>query len=85
MKRLSPPLGLTALGVVCALGNDKVTIAKHAWAGDTSGMRLMEGILPNGDQTLFGWVDLPEDFEPTLSTRCERLLAAAYAQIKEAF
>lgn len=85
MKRPSPSLGLTALGVVCALGNDKATIAKHAWAGDTSGMRLMEGRLPNGDQTPFGWVDLPEDFEPTLSTRCERLLAAAYAQIKEAF
>ncbi|MDO5463156.1 MAG: beta-ketoacyl synthase N-terminal-like domain-containing protein [bacterium] len=85
MKRPSPPLGLTALGVVCALGNDKATIAKHAWAGDTSGMRLMDGILPNGDQTPFGWVDLPKDFEPTLSTRCERLLAAAYAQIKDAF
>lgn len=82
MKKPSPPLGLTALGVVCALGNDKATIARRALAGDTSGMKILTDILPNGDPTPFGKVDLPADFEPTLSSRCERLLMAAYVQIK---
>ncbi len=82
MKTPSQPLGLTALGVLCALGNDKETIYARALAGDTSGMRLVQGVLPNGDATPFGMVDLPEDFEPTLGSRCERLVAAAVQQIQ---
>jgi 3-oxoacyl-[acyl-carrier-protein] synthase-1 len=45
-------------------------------------MRRCHGVLPGGDSSPFGYVDLPEDFEPTLATRCERLIAAAYQQIK---
>jgi 3-oxoacyl-[acyl-carrier-protein] synthase-1 len=46
-------------------------------------MRRIKGILPGGDSTPFGCVDLPEDFEPALGSRCERLIAAAYQQIKD--
>lgn len=82
MKTPSPPLGLTALGLLCALGNDKDSIYQRALAGDTTSMRPLVGILPNDDQTPFGMVALPETFEPTLESRCERLIAAAYQQIK---
>ena len=83
MKQPSQPLGLTALGVLCALGNDKASIYQRAMAGDLSGMRKVSGVLPNGDATPFGTVDLPDDFEPHLGSRCERLIAAAYQQIKD--
>lgn len=82
MSPSSPPLGLTALGIVCALGCDKDTVCARALAGDTSGMRPVAGVLPNGDVTPFGTVTLPEDFEPALPSRCERLVAAAYQQIR---
>ena len=82
MTSPSTPLGLTALGLLCALGNDLETIYQRALAGDTSGMRRLEGVLPGGESTPFGCVDLPEDFEPSLNSRCERLIAAAYQQIK---
>lgn len=83
MSSSSPPLGLTALGVVCALGCDKETIYRRALAGDTSGMRPIAGVLPNGEETPFGMVDLPDSVGADCASRCERLVVAAYLQIKD--
>ena len=75
---------LTALGIVCALGNDGETVLRRALAGDTSGMRAAEGVLPSGESSPFGTVMLPENPATAGLSRCERLTAAAYAQIAEA-
>lgn len=78
----SQPLGLSALGIVCALGLNKEEVYARAQAGDTSGMvEVVEGF-PAGEGTPFGRVALSEDFESGLGSRCERLLAAAYVQIE---
>ena len=84
MTEPSKPIGLTALGVLCALGNDGETVLRRALAGDTSGMRRVSGVLPNGDVSLFGFAELPKETEAPgvgARSRCERLTAAAYAQI----
>src|SRR5476651_1143800 len=37
---------LNALGVICALGRDKQTVARNLFAGDCSGMRVESGWVP---------------------------------------
>ena len=70
--------GLTALGVVCALGNDAETVWRRASAGDTSGMKPLEGVLPDGQTTPFGMCDVETGGCPS---RVAALLAAASKEI----
>ena len=37
---------LNALGLICALGHDKQTVADALFAGDASGMQLQDGWSP---------------------------------------
>ena len=74
-------VGLTALGLVCALGDDTRTILERALAGDTSFMRPWTGVLPAGAVSPFGRVDLPEP-EEAAEPRCARLLRMAADQLE---
>lgn len=73
--------GLTALGMVCALGNDAETVFERAMAGDVSGMRPRPGVLPDGADSPFGAVRLSARQEAAAGSRCEALLWAAAEQI----
>ncbi|MBP5321238.1 MAG: beta-ketoacyl-[acyl-carrier-protein] synthase II [Kiritimatiellae bacterium] len=76
-------VGLTALGMACALGKDHRTILERAWAGDASSMRPWEGVLPDGATSPFGRVDLDEPSGPC-PPRCARLLEIALGQMTAA-
>ena len=66
--------GLSALGVVCALGTDADEIWRRAAAGDTSGMKKLENTLADGRTTLFGACPVETGAHPS---RVAALLAAA--------
>lgn len=68
--------GLTALGISCALGNDAQTVWKRAAAGDVSGMRMLDGVLPGGQRAPFGMCEAAEGVWPS---RVAALMAAAAA------
>lgn len=86
----SPYIGLTALGLTCALGSDPETILRNAQAMSRDGMLRVEGLLPNGETSPFGFcpdLPLPERelrHTPDLKPRCLQLLDIAIAQIQEA-
>jgi len=44
---IAKPAHLSALGIVCALGQGKGAVAKGLFSGDTSGLRVEEGWLPH--------------------------------------
>lgn len=72
-------IGLTAMGIVCALGNDASTVWRRAQAGDVSGMKVLSGVLSDGQTTLFGSCDLNDDKFPS---RVAHLIAAAVRDIR---
>ncbi len=67
-------IGLTAMGIVCALGNDATTVWKRAQVGDVSGMKVLSGVLPAEQTTLFGSCDVKDQ---TFPSRVAQLIAAA--------
>jgi 3-oxoacyl-[acyl-carrier-protein] synthase-1 len=82
MKR---PAHLSALGVVCALGRGKATVAEALFRGDTSGLLLESGWL-HGREARVGRVPgglaaLPAPFAKDVS-RNTRLLLAALEEIR---
>lgn len=79
---MSDRFGLTAMGMVCALGTDSETIYKRAMAGDTTGMEPCTNVLPDGDVSPFGYVHLTAEQEQAAPARCEALLLASVEQIR---
>ena len=82
---MSSPIYLPALGIINALGCGVDEIARRIACSDTSGMVLIDGLLPSGPARI-GRVcgELPE-IPPDLSdfaSRNNRLLLAALAQIR---
>ena len=72
---------LNALGLICALGHDKQTVADALFAGDTSGMRMQEGWVTGRSLTV-GAVTaelpaMPAGLEQAHSRNNQLLLAAA--------
>ena len=74
-------MGLTALGMVCALGTDCETIYRRGMAGDTTGMEPCRDVLPDGQTSPFGFVHLSAEQEKEGDSRCEALVWAAAVQI----
>lgn len=74
---------LTHLGVVSALGNGLEETEKRLFAGDTSGMKILEP-LAGGDSTVFGFAPLEESTFATAPTRIAALIDAAMAQLAPA-
>lgn len=75
------PAYLNALGLICALGHDKQTVADALFAGDTSGMRMQEGWVTGRSLTV-GAVTaelpaMPAGLEQAHSRNNQLLLAAA--------
>lgn len=81
MPRSPTPGYLNALGLLCALGEGKQTVADALFAGDTSGMRAEEGWVNDRSLTVGAvHVDLPAmpaGFEASHSRNNQLLLAAA--------
>lgn len=75
---------LTDLGIVSALGAGIETTARRMFAGDTSGMKTLRGVLPGGDETVFGFADLPDAAFAAAPTRVAALLDAALGQLSPA-
>lgn len=80
---------LPAVGLVCALGHERETIAQGLLAGDTGGMVVEEGWLPEG-RARVGKVALATAELPLVAAglaefdcRNNRLLLAALAQIED--
>ena len=71
---------LTALGIECALGSGAAVLPR-ALQGDTSGMTPAAGVFADKAPP-FGFVSTP--LPPADGLRCNQLLSAAYAQIKDA-
>lgn len=81
--------GLTALGIVCALGRTCDEVYAHAQAGVTAGMRTLGGFLPNGDTTPFGCVPgvtMPTPDMPLSQDlpRCIQLIDLALIELQPA-
>lgn len=78
---------LTDLALVSALGNGLSATAKALAKGDTSGLVPLEGVLPEGDVTRFGFVRGVSGLEGVLNTtgkpRVAALLDAALEQLAE--
>ncbi len=78
---------LTDLALVSALGNGLTATAKALAMGDTSGLVPLEGVLPEGDATRFGFVRGVSGLEGVLNTtgkpRVAALLDAALEQLAE--
>ena len=75
---------LTDLGIVSALGVGVEETARRMAIGDTSGMKLLKGVLPGNDETVFGFAALPEAAFAAAPTRVAALLDAALEQLKPA-
>ena len=75
---------LTDLGIVSALGAGTEMTAWRMFAGDTSGMKPLRGVLPGGDETVFGFADLSEAAFAASPTRVGALVDAALAQLEPA-
>ena len=75
---MSAALVLTDLGIVSALGTGVAETERNLFAGDTGGMKALEG-LSGGDRTVFGFVRAPVASDAP--TAVGRLLDAALAQI----
>ena len=81
--------GLTALGMVCALGRTCDEIYANAQASTTAGMRTLGGFLPNGDTTPFGCVPgvvIPTPDMPLSQDlpRCIQLIDLALIELQPA-
>ncbi len=78
---------LSHLGLVSALGNGLAASAEALKRGDTSGLVPLEGVLPEGDATYFGFARGVEGLNGTENTtgkpRVAALLDAALAQLTE--
>lgn len=77
---------LTDLGVVCALGTSREEILERALAGDTSGVRGGVPAAVDGKNYPYGRVPdaaLPPIADARENLRCNRLLLAALAQIRD--
>ncbi len=70
--------GLTSLGIVCALGDDTEVVWRRAAAGDTSGMKTVQGVLPDGQSSPFGICETETGDAPS---RVAALLMAASKEI----
>ena len=74
---------LTDLGIVSALG---IGVAETEWrmfAGDTSGMKPIDGLV-GGDSTVFGFAPLPPEEFAAAPTRVGALIDAALRQLEPA-
>jgi len=74
---------LTDLGIVSALGIGVDETARRLFAGDTSGMRPVKGLV-GGDETLFGFAPLPAADFVAAPTRVGALLDAVLRQLEPA-
>lgn len=72
---------ITAVGLTCALGNDRIGITRRALLGDTSGIRPWHIPLPEGSTTRFGYVPLDEQTTNRYAYRCDAILADCLGQI----
>lgn len=75
---------LTDLGIVSALGCGVEETAQRMAAGDTSGMKPLEGTLTDGERTVFGFAALSEADFASAPTRVGALIDAAMAQLAPA-
>ena len=80
------PFHLSALGLVCALGQGKAAVARGLFQGDTRGLTLEDGWLP-GRAARVGRVpgdlpEVPEAFQG-VDSRTARLLLAALAEVRD--
>ena len=74
---------LTDLGIVSALGIGVAETERRMFAGDTSGMKPIDGLV-GGDSTVFGFAPLsPEEFAAA-PTRVGALVDAALRQLEPA-
>ncbi len=75
---------LTALGILCALGNNKKEVLDNAVIGNTKGMIKKENDVPH-HTTFFGEVNkkLPKISGNKFGIRCNQLLLACIDQIKK--
>ncbi|MFW9079222.1 beta-ketoacyl-[acyl-carrier-protein] synthase family protein [Pseudomonas sp. P2757] len=77
---------LNALGVICALGRDKQTVAHKLFAGDCSGMRLESGWVPERELPVAAVHGDLAPIPPELSaqrSRNNQLLLEAALQIRD--
>lgn len=74
---------LSDMGMLCALGMTPDAIIENALSGFSPGMREMQ-FSASGKKCLFGGVpaELPETDFPEDNLRCNRLLLAAFAQMR---
>lgn len=79
------PAHLAALGIVCALGQGKATVAQGLFAGDTSGLVVEEGWLPHRPARVGrvpgALAEVPSAFWKD-DSRATRLLLTALAEIR---
>ena len=74
---------LTDLGIVSALGIGPAETERRMFAGDTSGMKPVDG-LPGGESTVFGFAPLPPEEFAAAETRVGALADAAVRQLQPA-
>ena len=74
---------LTDLGIVSALGVGVAETERRMFAGDTSGMKPIDGLV-GGDATVFGFAPLPPEDFAAAPTRVGALIDAALRQLKPA-
>lgn len=77
---------LNAMGVVCALGNGKASVAEALFAGDTGHLHRQPGWMPDGEPVLGGVAmplpPLPDALDARFDNRNDRLLLAAAFEIE---
>ena len=74
---------LTDLGIVSALGIGVDETERRMFAGDTSGMKPIDGLV-GGDSTVFGFAPLSSDEFAVAPTRVGALIDAALRQLEPA-
>ena len=72
---------LTDLGIVSGLGVGVAETERRMFAGDTSGMKPVEGLV-GGDRTVFGFAPLPPEEFAAAPTRVGALVDAALGQLE---
>jgi 3-oxoacyl-[acyl-carrier-protein] synthase I len=78
MKAFDMDFALTGLGIVSALGTGVAETERNLFAGDTGGMKPLDGLV-GGDRTVFGFVR--GEAASAAPTAVGRLLDAALAQL----
>ena len=74
---------LTDLGIVSALGIGVDETERRLFAGDTSGMKPLSGLV-GGESTVFGFAPLPPDAFAASPTRIDALIDAVMRQLEPA-